>query len=146
MNRIYYALDAFARIRETSSESEDTDEAPGDASHDGMSEDDLPEDERMAFRAEVLDEIRLAEVQDADERYDRFWGPKANFRTKERRTKRRKTIYKECYSQSWVKSSDEHKKAHDRAQAAPSDMTILSLEIPDEFIMEVDRGYVGDTE
>ena len=48
-------------------------------------------------------------------------------------------MYKECYSQSWVKSSDEHKKAYDCAQAAPSNMMILLLEIPSEFIMEVDR-------
>lgn len=44
-----------------------------------MSEDDLLEDERMAFRAEVLNEIRLAEVTDADERYDQFQGLKTNF-------------------------------------------------------------------
>ncbi|KAI0696123.1 hypothetical protein C8T65DRAFT_698489 [Cerioporus squamosus] len=148
LNRIYYALDAFARVQESSSESENIDNAPGQGNDDDKEseESELSEDERMAFRAEVLDEIRVAEAQDADQRYDRFRGPKENYRTEERRTKRRKTMYKECYSQTWVNSAVTHKEAYNRARTAPSEMTIFQLEIPDEFIMEVDRGYLGDAE
>ncbi|RDX43088.1 hypothetical protein OH76DRAFT_1546293 [Lentinus brumalis] len=164
VTRLYYALDALAKLQDdgnsTESHTDSDDSADSGNESDGeaprtrrrvrtiQSDDDLPEDERQAFRAELAKRIKEeAGLKIHEERYDRFRGPKANYRTEVRKTKKKsRKPYKQCYAQHWVSSSSTHQRIYRDAPSAGADMTIFQLHIPDEFILEEDRGYLGDAE
>ncbi|RDX47469.1 hypothetical protein OH76DRAFT_1484619 [Lentinus brumalis] len=166
LNRLYATLDAFARVQEAEEDgrssgpsSSSSDESDSDSSETSSGPEsvstrllntddniDLPELERAAYRAQVAAKIRTVQAGDSQFRYDRFRGPRANYRTSLRRTKKRLVVYKECLNVKWVSQSTKNQRVYDKAEAAPAWMTIFQLQVPEEFFLNEDRGYLADSE
>ena len=94
----------------------------------------------------MVAKIKAVQAGDSQLRYDRFRGPRANFRTTLRRTKKRMVIYKEYFNAKWVSQSTKNKQTYNKAETAPDTMTIFKLQIPDDVFLSEDQGYLADSE
>ncbi|CDO71995.1 hypothetical protein BN946_scf184943.g30 [Trametes cinnabarina] len=129
---VYLALMVFARFS-----------AEEAGRLDGLSEE-LSAEEREAYLDKLCeavatwDSVYLSE----DQVYDRFRGPAANHIDLPRKDKKRRPIYKECFSRKWVEETEEHLQIYNSARNCPPSFTILNLELPMELFPKRDREWL----
>ncbi|CDO73027.1 hypothetical protein BN946_scf185007.g81 [Trametes cinnabarina] len=110
---------------------------------------DLTPAEREAYLAEVrlsASKMRSVLSKGRAQAYERFRAPAARHRNLPREEKRRKPIFKESFSQKWVRQSAEHQNIYDRAPNCPSSYTVIKLDLPTDLLLELDRLHLAEGE